>query len=152
MPNFNKVMLMGNLTRDPELRYTPNGQAVADIGIAINRRRKGQDGERRDDTTFVTVTAWGRQAEIINEYFSKGRPIFIEGRLQLDEWTTQEGQRRSKLKVILENFEFLTSRGDSSGDSGGQRSRPQQQQQTSRRSEPSHDNESGDEPFDDVPF
>ena len=84
MPNFNKVMLMGNLTRDPELRYTPNGQAVADIGIAINRRRKGQDGERRDDTTFVTVTAWGRQAEIINEYFSKGRPIFIEGRLQLE--------------------------------------------------------------------
>jgi single-strand DNA-binding protein len=152
MPNFNKVMLMGNLTRDPELRYTPNGQAVADIGIAINRRRKSQDGERRDETTFVTVTAWGRQAEVINEYFSKGRPIFIEGRLQLDEWTTQEGQRRSKLKVILENFEFLTSRGDNSGDSGGQRARQQSRQQTSRRSEPSHDDDAGDEPFDDVPF
>jgi single-strand DNA-binding protein len=151
MPNFNKVMLMGNLTRDPELRYTPNGQAVADIGIAINRRRKGQDGERRDDTTFVTVTAWGRQAEIINEYFSKGRPIFIEGRLQLDEWTTQEGQRRSKLKVILENFEFLTSRGDSS-EGGGQRSRQEPRQQTSQRSEPSYDDGSEDEPFDDVPF
>lgn len=151
MPNFNKVMLMGNLTRDPELRYTPNGQAVADIGIAINRRRKGQDGERRDDTTFVTVTAWGRQAEIINEYFSKGRPIFIEGRLQLDEWTTQEGQRRSKLKVILENFEFLTSRGDSP-DGGGPRPRQEPRQQTSHPSEPSYDDGSEDEPFDDVPF
>lgn len=149
MPNFNKVMLMGNLTRDPELRYTPNGQAVADIGIAINRRRKGQDGERRDETTFVTVTAWGRQAEIINEYFSKGRPIFIEGRLQLDEWTTQEGQRRSKLKVILENFEFLTSRGDGPGDGGESRPR---QHQAPRASEPSYDSGPEDEPFDDVPF
>jgi len=110
MPNYNRVILMGNLTRDPELRYTPSGQAVADIGIAVNRRRRTANGERRDEATFVEVTAWGRQAEVINEHFAKGRPIFLEGRLQLDEWTSQDGQRRSKLKVVLESFQFITPR------------------------------------------
>ena len=110
MPNYNRVILMGNLTRDPELRYTPNGQAVADLRIAINRRSRGADGERRDNTTFVDVTAWGRQAEVINEYFCKGRPIFLEGRLNLDEWTSSDGQRRSKLCVVLESFQFITPR------------------------------------------
>ncbi|MFW6163666.1 MAG: single-stranded DNA-binding protein, partial [Planctomycetota bacterium] len=108
MPNYNRVILMGNLTRDPELRYTPSGTAVADFGLAVNRRRRGSDGERRDETCFVDVTAWGRQAEIINEHFTKGRPIFFEGRLQLDEWTSSDGQRRSKLKVVLERFQFIT--------------------------------------------
>jgi len=165
MPNLNKVMLMGNLTRDPELRYTPNGTAVADLGLAINRKRKGKDGDWVEETTFVTVTAWGRQAEIVNEYFSKGRPIYIEGRLQLDEWTSPEGQKRSKLKVVLESFEFLSSRGDSGGGGGGggggQQQRPRQQQQQQqqrqqqqppRQSEPVYDNGPSDEPFDDVPF
>jgi len=82
MANYNKVILMGNLTRDPELRYTPSGTAVADFGLAVNRRRRGNDGERRDEACFVDVTAWGRQAEIINEHFHKGRAIFLEGRLQ----------------------------------------------------------------------
>ena len=112
MPNFNRVILMGNLTRDPELRYTPSGTAVTDFGMAINRRRRSQDGDRRDETVFVTVTAWARQAEVINEHFSKGRPIFGEGRLHLDEWTSSDGTRRSKLKVVLENFEFISPRGE----------------------------------------
>ena len=118
MPNYNRVILMGNLTRDPELRYTPSGQAVADIRIAINRRARNTDGERRDSATFVDVTAWGRQAEVINEYFAKGRPIFLEGRLRLDQWTSQDGQRRSKLRVVLDNFEFITPRGDGHAPSG----------------------------------
>ena len=110
MPNFNRVTLMGNLTRDPELRYTPNGQAVADFRLAVNRRSRTTEGERRDSVTFVDITAWGRQAEVINEYFTKGRPIFLEGRLQLDEWTSSDGQRRSKLKVVLDSFQFITPR------------------------------------------
>lgn len=108
MPNLNKVMLMGNITRDPELRSTSGGTSVCEFGIAINRRRKGSEKE----TCFVDVTAWGRQAEVIAEHLSKGRPIFIEGRLQLDQWTTQDGSRRSKLKVVLESFEFLGGRGE----------------------------------------
>ena len=162
MPNFNKVILMGNLTRDPELRYTPSGQAVADIGIAVNRRRRSQDGERRDETTFVEVTAWGRQAEVINEHFAKGRPIFLEGRLQLDEWTSQDGQRRSKLKVILENFQFITSRNSSyDSDSRGSAPResaprgsapPQQQQSAPDRPAPSPPADDAAPFDDDVPF
>jgi single-strand DNA-binding protein len=111
MPSYNKVILMGNLTRDPELRYTPSGQAVADFRIAINRRSRTPEGERRDSTTFVDVTAWGRQAELINEYFSKGSSILLDGRLSLDEWTGDDGQRRSKLRVVLEAFQFVTPRG-----------------------------------------
>lgn len=174
MPNFNRVILMGNLTRDPELRYTPNGQAVADLRIAINRRSRGADGERRDNTTFVDVTAWGRQAEVINEYFTKGRPIFIEGRLQFDEWTSSDGQRRSKLRVVLEAFEFLSPRGESrprdnrqaQRDDHGTRTAPTrpQQPQPQRAAPPrpaaqnqnedeSYDQSSEESPFDDdVPF
>ncbi len=132
MPNFNRVILMGNLTRDPDLRYTPNGQAVADFRLAVNRRSRTAEGERRDSTTFVDVTAWGRQAEIINEYFTKGRPIFLEGRLQLDEWTSSDGQRRSKLKVVLDRFEFITPR-EGSHEPRAASSEPQA---TSREPEP----------------
>ncbi len=110
MPNYNKVILMGNLTRDPELRYTPSGQAVTDISLAINRRTKTPEGERRESVTYVEVTAWGKQAELINEYFSKGQAIFVEGRLSLDQWTAQDGQRRSKLRVVMEKLEFLGQR------------------------------------------
>lgn len=110
MANYNRVILLGNLTRDPELRYTPSGQAVADFGLAVNRQSRTPDGERRESTTFVEVTAWGRNAEIINEHMSRGRPIFLEGRLQLDQWTSQDGQRRSKLKVVLERFQFIGPR------------------------------------------
>mgnify|MGYP006235333905 CR=1 FL=1 len=86
MPNLNKVQLMGNITRDPEVRYTPKGTAVTDIGLAINRNYSTDDGERREETTFVDITFWGRQAEVIGEYMKKGRPLYVEGRLQLDQW------------------------------------------------------------------
>ncbi|MDF1851224.1 MAG: single-stranded DNA-binding protein [Verrucomicrobiales bacterium] len=130
MPNLNKVMLIGNLTRDPEVRYTPKGTAVTDIGMAINRNYTLDDGERREETTFVDVTFWGRQAEVIGEYMKKGRPMYIEGRLQLDQWEDKaSGQQRSRLKVIGDNFQFLGGRDDQGG--GGQRGgggQPYQQQ------------------------
>ena len=114
MPNLNKVMLMGNLTRDPELRYTPSNTAVANIGIAVNRRwRNAQTGEQQEETTFVDCEAWSRTAETINQYLRKGRPIFIEGRLKLDQWQDPNGNNRSKLKVVIETFQFVDSRGGS---------------------------------------
>jgi single-strand DNA-binding protein len=118
MANFNKVLLMGNLTRDPELRYTPKGTAVATIGVAVNRRWKDESGQQREETTFVDVDAFGRQAENIGQYFKKGRPIFIEGRLRYQTWEDkQSGQKRSKLTVTLENFQFVDSQ--RSADAGG---------------------------------
>ena len=107
MPNLNKVMIMGNLTRDPELRYTPNNTAVCNIGIAVNRKWRNQNGEMQEETTFVDCEAWSRTAEVINEYLRKGRPIYVEGRLKLDQWQDKEGNNRSKLKVVVESFEFL---------------------------------------------
>jgi single-strand DNA-binding protein len=116
MANFNKVMLMGNLTRDPEIRYTPKGTAVAEIGLAINRYFSGEGGDKREETTFVDVTLWGRTAEIASEYLKKGRPVFIEGRLQLDTWEDkQSGQKRSKLRVVAEGMQLLGSRGGGGG-------------------------------------
>jgi len=106
MANLNKVFLMGNLTRDPELRYTPSGTPVCEFGLAVNRNYQTRDGQRRDETCFVDVTMWGRRGVVISEYFSKGNQIFIEGRLQYDSWETPEG-RRSRLRVVAENFEFL---------------------------------------------
>ena len=113
MSNFNKVLLMGRLTRDPELRYTPKGTAVADIGLAINREYSAGT-ERRKDTTFVDVTFWARQAEIVCEYLRKGSPLFVEGRLAFVSWETQEGQKRSRLRVVAENFQFVGGRGQGS--------------------------------------
>ncbi len=106
MANLNKVFLMGNLTRDPELRYTPSGTPVCEFGLAVNRRFTTRDGEQRDETLFVEVTMWGRRGVAISEYFSKGRPIFIEGRLKYDSWETADG-RRTKISVVAENFQFL---------------------------------------------
>jgi single-strand DNA-binding protein len=118
MANLNKVMLMGNLTRDPEVRYTPKGTAVAELGLAINRVYSAENGEKREETTFVDVTLWGRTAEIAGEYLKKGRPVFIEGRLQLDSWDDkQTGQKRSKLKVVGEGMQLIGSRG--AGGEGG---------------------------------
>ena len=120
MPNLNKVMLMGNLTRDPELRYTPSNMAVANLSLAVNRVwYNKQTNEKQEEVTFVDVDVFGRQAEVIAKYMSKGRPILVEGRLKLDSWESKEGDKRSKLKVVLENFQFVGSRGDSGGDSGG---------------------------------
>ena len=119
MASFNKVMLLGNLTRDPEVKYTPKGSAVTDIGLAVNRTYTTDGGEKREETTFVDVTMWGRQAEIAGEYLKKGRPLFVEGRLQLDTWDDkQTGQKRSKLRVVCENFQMLGSR-DGGGEGGG---------------------------------
>jgi single-strand DNA-binding protein len=111
MASFNKVILLGNLTRDPEVRYTPKGSAVCDLGIAVNRVYTTDSGEKREEATFVDVTFWGRTAEVAGEYLKKGRPVFIEGRLQLDSWEDkQSGQKRSKLKVIGETMQLIGAR------------------------------------------
>lgn len=131
MANLNKVMLIGNLTRDPELRHTPKGTAVAELGLAINRVWKDEQNQKQEETTFVDVTLWGRQAELAQQYLTKGNPVYIEGRLNLDTWDDKAtGQKRSKLKVIGENLQFLNSGKSGSGNSGGSSSdyseRPQQ--------------------------
>src|SRR5213595_1992156 len=117
MASFNRVILLGNLTRDVEVRYLQSGTAVADVGLAVNDRRKGQNGEWIEETTFVDITLWGRTAEVAGEYLSKGSPVLIEGRLKLDQWET-DGQKRSKLKVIGERMQLLGSRGGGSGSRG----------------------------------
>ncbi len=128
MANVNKVMLIGNLTRDPEVRYTPKGTAVTDVGMAINRIRTGENGERIEETTYVDVTLWGRQAELAGQYLSKGRSVYIEGRLQLDTWDDKTtGQKRSKLRVVGENMQFLGGQGQGGGNSGGNYQGGQQQ-------------------------
>jgi len=151
MANYNKVLLIGNLTRDPELRYTPSGTAVCDFGLAVNRRRRGQDGESRDETCFVDITAWGRQAEVINEYCRRGRAIFVEGRLQLDSWQTQDGQRRSKLKVVLEGFQFLGARGDASREDPARRAGPVSRPEPAPEA-PAEEGEGFHPGDDDIPF
>src|SRR5262245_24619083 len=118
MASFNKVILMGNLTRDVEIRYIPSGTAVAEVGLAVNDRRKNASGEWVDETTFVDVTLWGRQAEIAGEYLSKGSPVLIEGRLKLDQWE-KDGQKRSKLRVVAENMRMLGGKGGGGGGRGG---------------------------------
>src|SRR4051812_25711456 len=118
MASFNKVILLGNLTRDPEVRYTPKGTAVADLGIAVNRTYTAENGEKREEVTFVDVTFWGRTAENAGQYLKKGRPVFVEGRLQLDSWDDkQSGQKRSKLKVVGELLQFLGGARQGGGDS-----------------------------------
>ncbi len=102
---------MGNLTRDPELKQTPNNQSVAQIGIAMNRKFKDRDGNMREEVTFVDCEAWGRTAEVMAQYLSKGKPVFVEGRLKLDQWQDKEGNNRSKLKVVIESFQFIDSKG-----------------------------------------
>ena len=120
MANLNKVMLIGNLTRDPELRHTPKGTAVSEISLAINRVWNNDQGQKQEETTFVEVTLWGRQAELAQQYLVKGRPVYIEGRLQLDSWDDKEtGKKRSKLRVIGENMQFLSSGTGAGGNSGG---------------------------------
>src|SRR5436305_6105160 len=121
MASFNKVILLGNLTRDPEVRYTPKGSAVCDLGIAINRQYTLDSGEKREEVTFVDVVLWSRLAEIAGEYLKKGRPVFIEGRLQLDTWDDkQSGQKRSKLRVIGETMQLLGGRPPGAGGGGSE--------------------------------
>lgn len=117
MASFNKVILAGNLTRDPELRYTPKGTAVARITLAVNRVFGGEDGQKKEEVSFIDVEVWGRQAEVIGQYMKKGRPLLVEGRLKLDSWEDKNTkQKMSKLKVVLESFSFIDSnRGDAEG-------------------------------------
>jgi len=116
MANFNKVLLMGNLTRDPQLSYLPSQTAVVDFGLAVNRRWTGKDGQDRSEVCFVDCRAFGKPAEIINKYLSKGRAVFVEGRLTFDSWTAQDGSKRSKHRVTVENFQFLPAGGTSDTD------------------------------------
>lgn len=121
MASFNRVVLLGNLTRDIEVRYLQSGMAVADIGLALNDRRKGQNGEWIEETTFVDVTLWGRTAEVAGEYLSKGSPLLVEGRLKYDTWE-KDGQKRSKLSVVCERMQMVGSKGGGGG-GGGERGR-----------------------------
>jgi single-strand DNA-binding protein len=154
MANLNKVLLLGNLTRDPELRYTPKGTAVADIGLAINRVWNNEQNQRQEETTFVDITLWGRQAELAQQYLVKGRGAFIEGRLQMDTWEDKaSGQKRSKLKVVAENLQFMP---DSKGNNGGgipslNAPRPTQQQ-TDRPQQGGSSATESDFDDDDIPF
>ncbi len=107
--SINKVMLAGNLTRDPEVRKLSGDKSVCNFGLAINHRYKGGDGEMKEETTFVDVEAWGRTAELVGQYLTKGRACFIEGKLKLDQWDDKDGQKRSKLKVVADNVQFLDS-------------------------------------------
>lgn len=106
MPNVNKVMLMGNITRDPQLKVVGGGTSCCELGIAVNRVWN-KDGEKREEVTFVDLTAWGKQAEVINQYVKKGDPFFVEGRLKFDTWEDKQGGKRSKLSVIVENFQLM---------------------------------------------
>ncbi len=143
MANFNKVLLMGNLTRDPQLSYLPSQTAVVDFGLAVNRRWKSREGEDRDETCFIDCRAFGRTAENINKYLTKGRPLFVEGRLTFDTWTAQDGTRRSKHRVTVETFQFLGSAAAASAAS------PDRTDETSDQTVPEVEQRSE---ADDIPF
>lgn len=142
--NFNKVLLMGNLTRDIEIRHLQNNTAVGKFGLAVNRRYSVGDGpgrEQREETIFVDCEVWGRTAEIMNQYLHKGRPVFIEGRLRLDQWDDKStGAKRSKLLVVVENFQFVDSRSEDGGGGGGGRRAPAEARSGG-----------GDQGYDDIP-
>ncbi|MDR2757698.1 MAG: single-stranded DNA-binding protein [Planctomycetaceae bacterium] len=149
MASFNRVILLGNLTRTPELRHIPSGTAVTDIGLAVNDRRKNMTGEWVDEVTFVDITLWGRTAEIAAEYLTKGSPVLIEGRLKLDTWET-EGQKRSKLKVIGEKMSLLSGGGNRNEDASY--SRPASSSSSSRPQSVPQDYYDAPSEADDVPF
>lgn len=150
MPSLNKVMLIGNITRDPEVKHTPKGTAIAKVGLALNRVFTPTGGEKREEVTYVDVEFWGRQAEIIGEYGKRGRPIFVEGRLAVDTWDDKEsGQKRTKMKVVGEMLQLLGSReGGGGGESADAGSRPSGGRPPARQSAPSSSDSEGD----DIPF
>ncbi len=137
MSSYNRVILMGNLTRDVELRYTPTGTPVTEVGLAVNDRRKGPNGDWIDETTFVDVTFWGRTAEVASEYLSKGSPVFIEGRLKLDTWE-KDGQKNYKLRVVCDRMQLIGARGESNRSEGGNRTATVRTSQSSQSSQNSH--------------
>lgn len=130
MASLNKVMLIGNLTRDPELKHIQNGNSVADFGLAVNRRFKRQDGTQHDEVVFVDVSCWGATADLVQRYLAKGRRVFVEGRLKLDQWTSPDGGKRQKLTVVAEGVQFLDSRDD----------KPQRQEEPAAEPWPDDDN------------
>jgi single-strand DNA-binding protein len=142
MSSFNKVLLMGNLTRDPQLTYTPTNTAVVDFGLATNRRWTGKDGSQKDEACFVDCRAFSKMAENINKYFKKGMPIFVEGRLTFDSWTGKDGSKHSKHRVTVENFRFVGAASGSTAPSAGQAEAP-----AAEENEPQ--SQKGD---DDIPF
>ena len=146
MANYNKVMLMGNLTRDPQLSYLPSQTAVVEFGLAVNRNWTGKDGEKKEETCFVDCRAFGRTAENLNKYMSKGKPLFVEGRLTYDAWTAQDGTKRSRHRVTVENFQFI----DSGRRQGGDRGESKEEQPHSQPAQPGPN--SAGEPGDDIPF
>jgi single-strand DNA-binding protein len=155
MASFNKVILVGNLTRDPELRYTPKGTAVAKLGLAVNRVWTNEAGEKKEDVTFVDVDVFGRTAENVGQYMRKGRPILIEGRLKLDQWDDkQTGQKRSKLGVVAETVQFLGSPGGAEGGAPAAPRPPRPAAAAAGAPTPATEPVEGDEPpeNDDVPF
>jgi single-strand DNA-binding protein len=155
MASYNKVILIGNLTRDPELRYTPKGAAIARLGLAVNRSYKTEAGDMVEEVTFIDIDAWGKQAELIAQYLRKGNPLFVEGRLKLDQWDDKNsGQKVSKLRVVMENFQFVGGRAESGAPSGAQAPtmpRPARPQPSSPTQPVSSDSD-GPTPEDDVPF
>jgi single-strand DNA-binding protein len=156
MASFNRVILLGNLTRDPELRYIPSGTAVTEIGLAVNDRRKGANGEWIEETTFVDVTLWGRTAEVATEYLSKGSQVLIEGRLKLDSWQDKEGQKRSKLRVVGDQMRMLGSKGQKGGGKPAGRGPHFDESEfgpsADSYSEPSGASAGAQAPDDDIPF
>ena len=154
MANFNRVILAGNLTRDPELRYTPKGVAIAKITLAINRTWKSETGEQKEEVTFVDVDAFGRQAEVVGQYMKKGRPFLVEGRLKLDQWEDKNThQKQSKLKVVLEGFSFIDSKGgDGGAPSEAPRARPASAPTAAAEAPTPAEPEASEPEQDDVPF
>lgn len=157
MASFNKVLLMGNLTRDPELRYTPKGTAVAKFGLAVNRVWRTETGENKEEVTFVDIDVFGRTAENVSQYMHKGSPIFIEGRLRLDTWEDkQTQQKRSKLSVVADTVQFIG--GPRQNDAGAETSAPSQSRprpsaaSPAKQQEPPHHDEAQPPEEDDVPF
>ncbi len=151
MAAFNKVILIGNLTRDPDLRVTNTGLSICKLGLAVNRNYTTKEGESKDETTYVDIDAFGKQAEILSKYMQKGKPLMIEGRLKLDQWESSDGQKRSKLGVVLENFQFIGGREESSSqssnaydDNAGRSSEVNSNENNSNQSDESFD---GDVPF-----
>jgi single-strand DNA-binding protein len=150
MANLNRVLLIGNLTRDPEVRYTPKGTPVAEMSLAINRHTQTEGGEKKEEVTFVDVTLWARLAEISGEYLKKGKPVFIEGRLQLDTWDDkQTGQKRSRLRVIAESMQLLGTRENGNADRSADRKQGATVApvQPARQRDPDLDVEPDDIPF-----
>jgi single-strand DNA-binding protein len=148
MASLNKVFLIGNLTRDPELRMTPKGTAICTFGLAVNRQFRDEAGGTREETTFVDLEAWGKTGELVSKYLSKGSPAMVEGRLRFDSWESKAGEKRNKLKVVVDNVQFLSSRGE-----GGSKesSAPEGRQSTPQREAPASESQ-GNDVDDDVPF